>query len=62
MKKNRQERTWTYMGLYIPEVDSTKFLGIQLDKNLSWDDHITQLVNKLNRNRYLLNISKEVVI
>ena len=48
-------------GLYIPEVDSTKFLGIHLDKNLSWDDHITQLVNKLNRNRYLLNISKKLL-
>ena len=43
-------------GLYISEVDTTKFLGVHLDKNLSWDDHITQLVNKLNSNRYLLNI------
>ena len=37
-------------GLYIPEVDTTKFLGVHLDKNLSWDDHPTQLVNKLNSN------------
>ena len=46
-------------GLYIPEVDTTKFLGVHLDKNLKWDDHITQLVNKLNSNQYLLNISKK---
>ena len=48
-------------GLYIPEVDTTKFLGVHLDKNLNWDDHITQLVNKLNSNRYLLNISKKLL-
>ena len=46
-------------GLYIPEVDTTKFLGVHLDKNLNWDDHLTQLVNKLNSNWYLLNISKK---
>ena len=45
--------------LYIPEVDTTKFLGVHLDKNLNWDDHLTQLVNKLNSNWYLLNISKK---
>ena len=46
-------------GLYIPEVDTTKFLGVHLDKNLSWDDHLTQLFNKLNNNHYLLSISKK---
>ena len=46
-------------GLYIPEVDTTKFLGVHLDKNLSLDDHLTQLFNKLNNNRYLLSISKK---
>ena len=46
-------------GLYIPQVDSTKFLGVHLDKNLSWDDHLNQLVNKLNNNCYLLSISKK---
>ena len=46
-------------GLYIPEVDTTKFLGVHLDKNLNWDDHLTQLVNKLNSNWYLLSISKK---
>ena len=46
-------------GLYIPEVDTTKFLGVHLDKNLSWDDHLNQLFNKLNNNHYLLSISKK---
>ena len=44
---------------YIPEVDTTKFLGVYLDRNLSWDDHLTHLYNRLNSNRYLLSISKK---
>ena len=47
-------------GLYISEVDTTKFLGVHLDKNMSWDDHLTQLFNKLNNNRYLLSNLKEI--
>ena len=46
-------------GLYIPEVDTTKFLGVYLDRNLNWDDHLTHLYNKLNSNWYLLSISKK---
>ena len=58
MRRN-QEIILNINGLYIPEVDSTKFLGVHLDKNLSWDDHLNQLFNKLNNNRYLLSISKK---
>ena len=46
-------------GLYIPEVDTMKFLGVYLDRNLNWDDHLTHLYNKLNSNWYLLSISKK---
>ena len=56
-----EERGGRVVARHIPEVDTTKFLGVYLDKNLNWDDHITQLVNKLNSNRYLLNISKKLL-
>ena len=48
-------------GLHIPEVEATKFLGIQIDNNLNWDHHVTNLVNKLNSNHYLLFILKKLL-
>ena len=31
-------------------VDNTKFLGVIIDKNLSWKDHISKTTNQLSRN------------
>ena len=34
-------------GQKIPQVQSTKFLGVIIDDKLSWEDHVTHLENKL---------------
>ena len=34
-------------GLKIPQVHSTKFLGLVIDDRLSWEDHVSHLENKL---------------
>ena len=36
-------------GKKLKMVDSVKYLGIHIDKNLSWDSHIQQLTKKLSR-------------
>lgn len=36
----------------------TKFLGITLDENLSWSEHMHQLCNKLNRSCFAISILK----
>jgi hypothetical protein len=34
------------------EAGNTKFLGLQIDNHLSWENHIDQLVPKLTRTCY----------
>jgi hypothetical protein len=38
----------------IDQVDQTKFLGLIVDENLSWDDHINYVVKKLSSGIYAL--------
>lgn len=45
----------------ISNVDQTKFLGITIDSELSWNHHINNLVNKLSSSCYLVNNLKNVV-
>jgi hypothetical protein len=39
-------------------VDTIKFLGLILDKNLSWGTHIGQLIPKLNKASYVIRFLK----
>ena len=41
-------------GRKIPQVRSTKFLGVYIDNMLSWHLHINHVMEKLNNNRRLL--------
>ena len=41
-------------GVSLPDVVSTKFLGIWIDRHLTWQTHFNKLVIKIKRNRYLL--------
>ena len=38
----------------LPTVVSTKFLGVQFDKFMTWDNHINHVHKQTNRNLYLL--------
>ena len=45
----------------VPTVESTKFLGLHLDSALSWHFHINHLIGKLNCNKRLLMMSKNLL-
>ena len=42
----------------IPQLKSTKFLGLWIDETLNWRDHTTKLILKLNSNVNLLKTGK----
>ena len=48
-------------GYEISSVESTRFLGVTLDNTLSWMPHIAALISKLNANKHLLKMSKNVL-
>ena len=48
------------MDVKISFVQFTKFLGVYLDENLDWKYHSNQVYNKIQSNKQLLNISKEL--
>ena len=41
-------------GVNVPQVSETKFLGIWIDNNLSWNKHLSILERKIKQNRHLL--------
>ena len=43
-------------GSEISIVSNTKFLGIQIDNKLSWNDHVNYISKKVSRNVGVLNI------
>ena len=42
-------------GCKLDPTDNVQFLGVYIDKFLSWDCHITQLSNKLSRANDILS-------
>ena len=48
-------------GIIIPNVKSTKFLGVIIDDKLNWNEHITELVKKLASCTGVLNRIKDNV-
>ena len=45
----------------IPDVESTKFLGVYLDNKLTWDMHVDAIYGKLTVNRHLLRMAKNML-
>lgn len=43
-----------YNGKKIKEIESTKFLGVEIDSSLSWKPHIDNICTKLNKFSYAL--------
>ena len=48
-------------GVNIPIVQTTKFLGVFMDHALSWDPHISNLLDKLMINKHLLSVSSNLL-
>ena len=48
-------------GLPLQKVESTKFLGVTIDKNLNWEAHRTKLIKKLATCSGILNRIKDNV-
>src|SRR5207244_1896360 len=42
----------------ISEVEYTKFLGIFIDKKLTWQQHVSYISSKIDRSLYVLNSLK----
>ena len=53
-KKNTTQTRITLDNIEIPRAEVTKFLGIWLDENLNWNEHLSKLKSKLKRNLHLL--------
>lgn len=47
------------MGKSLDSVDSFNYLGVVINKNLSWDDHIESIKNKINKKLGLLRRVKK---
>ena len=45
-------------GELIPQVGYTKFLGLWIDQNLNWKEHISRLIIRLSKNVNLLKMGK----
>ena len=42
-------------------VESTKFLGVQIDNQLTWHNHVNHVINKLHSNRRLMSLGKNLL-
>ena len=51
----------TLDGVMIPQVSNTKFLGVHIDENLTWEHQASHLYNKLTTNQHLLRMLQNVL-
>ena len=45
----------------ISMTNCVKFLGLHIDKNLTWQTHLSQLIEKLHTNRRMLSLGKQTL-
>jgi hypothetical protein len=50
-----------FEGRDIPYNAETKFMGVHIDENMKWDNHIKYLSSKLNINYYMISSLKSVI-
>ena len=48
-------------NIKIPVVESTKFLGVQIDNQLTWHNHANHLINKLSINKRLMALGRNLL-
>jgi hypothetical protein len=58
-KQNPKEFDLEIEGKLLTKINSTKFLGVIIDSQLSWKDHIQYLETKIVRNVRTLNLIKQ---
>ena len=58
---DRTNATIELVGEKIPLVEVTKFLGVYLDNKLKWNYQTNQLYNKLQANKQLLQVSRNLL-
>ena len=58
--KNEQKDIDIKLGnTKLPKVKSTKFLGMWIDQNLNWNEHVSKLKSKIKRNLTILQIGNK---
>ena len=60
-RKNKPETKIQLAQTEIPRAEFVKFLGMWLDQNLNWDEHLSKLKSKLKRNMNLLQIGSNLL-
>jgi hypothetical protein len=53
-KQNEMQQQIVTSNSIITKINSTKFLGLINDSTLSWKDHVTELILKLNKACYII--------
>ena len=59
-KKSKTQELTLEIGTYkLHSSDTVKFLGVWIDKKLTWNKHLSTLIVKLKQNLHLLKLSKK---
>ena len=48
-------------GIELKQVQCVKFLGLYIDENLNWTQHVNHVLTKLSQNKFLLNTTKHIL-
>ena len=48
-------------GVVLKQVTHTKFLGVEIDENLSWKNHLRDVTNKVAKNIGIINRLRKFV-
>ena len=59
--KNKIDFNIDIEGEIIPLVKHTKFLGVYLDNELSWQVHINHVLDKIQANKHLLSLGRNLL-
>ena len=58
--QSRVKPTLEIDNITLLPVESVKFLGLWLDQNLNWNNHVNKLITRLKRNMHLLRTPKHL--
>ena len=58
-KKEQKDIDINLGDIKLPKVTTTKFLGMWIDQNLNWNEHLSKLKTKIKRNLTILQIGNK---